>query len=66
MDFLSASEAKLERVPDPGVLAKSAEEDRILVTHDFQTMRNTLRISCTLTVRVQAYSWCHNTYLLPG
>jgi predicted nuclease of predicted toxin-antitoxin system len=38
MDFLPASDAKLEGVPDPGVLAKAAEQDRILVTHDFQTM----------------------------
>jgi hypothetical protein len=38
MDFLSANEAKLERVPDPDVLALAAEQDRILVTHDRQTM----------------------------
>jgi predicted nuclease of predicted toxin-antitoxin system len=38
MDFLSANEAKLEGVPDPEVLALAAEQDRILVTHDFQTM----------------------------
>src|SRR5216684_6447051 len=38
MDFLSANEAKLEGVPDPRVLAKAIEQDRILVTHDFKTM----------------------------
>jgi hypothetical protein len=38
MDFLSANEAKLEGVPDPNVLALAAEQDRILVTHDRQTM----------------------------
>ncbi|HEX7360629.1 MAG TPA: DUF5615 family PIN-like protein [Bryobacteraceae bacterium] len=38
MDFLSANEAKLEGVPDPDVLALAAEQDRILVTHDHQTM----------------------------
>ncbi|HYL74458.1 MAG TPA: DUF5615 family PIN-like protein [Bryobacteraceae bacterium] len=38
MDFLSANEAELEGVPDPEVLALAAEHDRILVSHDFQTM----------------------------
>jgi len=38
MDFLSANEAKLERIPDPDVLAIAAEQNRILVTHDRQTM----------------------------
>src|SRR5437868_915128 len=38
MDFLSANEAKLEGVPDPDVLALAAEQDRIPVTHDRQTM----------------------------
>ncbi|MGH9611095.1 MAG: DUF5615 family PIN-like protein [Bryobacteraceae bacterium] len=38
MDFLSANEAKLEGVPDPDVLALAAAQDRILVTHDHQTM----------------------------
>lgn len=38
MDFLSANEAKLEGVPDPDILALAAEQDRILVTHDRQTM----------------------------
>lgn len=38
MDFLSANEAKLEGSPDPDVLALAAEQDRILVTHDRQTM----------------------------
>ena len=38
MDFLSANEAQLEGIPDPEVLALAAEQDRILVSHDFQTM----------------------------
>ena len=38
MDFRSANDAKLEGVPDPKVLALAAEQDRILVSHDFQTM----------------------------
>jgi Domain of unknown function (DUF5615) len=38
MDFLSANEAKLEGVRDSDVLALAAEQDRILVTHDRQTM----------------------------
>ena len=38
MDFLSANEANLEGVPDHKVLALAAEQDRILVSHDFQTM----------------------------
>lgn len=37
-DFLSANEALLEGVPDPMVLAMAAEQGRILVSHDFQTM----------------------------
>lgn len=38
MDFLSANDADLEGVPDPEVLALAAIQDRILVSHDFQTM----------------------------
>lgn len=38
IDFRSANEARLEGVPDPEVLTRAAEQDRILVTHDFQTM----------------------------
>src|SRR6266446_3995394 len=38
LDFLSANDATLEGVPDPTVLALAAEQDRILVSHDFQTM----------------------------
>lgn len=38
IDFLSANDANLEGVPDPIVLALAAEQDRILVSHDFQTM----------------------------
>jgi hypothetical protein len=38
IDFLSANEANLRGVPDPEVLALAAEQNRILVTHDLQTM----------------------------
>lgn len=38
MDFLSANEARLEGIPDSDVLALAAEQDRILITHDRQTM----------------------------
>lgn len=38
MDFLSANEAKLRTLSDPQVLALAAEQNRILVTHDRQTM----------------------------
>ena len=38
IDFLSANNANLEGVPDPGVLALAAAEGRILVTSDWKTM----------------------------
>jgi hypothetical protein len=38
LDFLSANDADLAGVPDPEVLALAAAQDRILVSHDFQTM----------------------------
>ena len=38
MDFRSAQAARLDGVPDPEVLAFAADEGRILVSHDFQTM----------------------------
>jgi hypothetical protein len=38
MDFLSARDAELHGVPDPEVLVLAGEQDRILVSHDFQTM----------------------------
>ena len=38
MDFLSANGANLEGVPDPEVLVLAAEQNGILVSHDFQTM----------------------------
>jgi hypothetical protein len=38
IDFRSAQAARLDRVPDPEVLAFAADEGRILVSHDFQTM----------------------------
>jgi hypothetical protein len=38
IDFLSAHAARLNGVSDRDVLALAAKLDRILVTHDFQTM----------------------------
>jgi len=38
MDFLSAKEANPAGLPDPKVLELAAEENRILVSHDSQTM----------------------------
>lgn len=38
IDFLSAHEAGLEGLPDSAVLSLAASQDRILVTHDIQTM----------------------------
>jgi hypothetical protein len=38
IDFLSAHAARLHGVSDREVLALAAKLDRILVTHDFQTM----------------------------
>jgi hypothetical protein len=35
---MSANDARLKGVPDPEVLAFAAEQNRILVTHDRQTM----------------------------
>jgi hypothetical protein len=38
MDFRSAVQADLAGTPDLEVLAASAKDGRILVTHDFKTM----------------------------
>ena len=38
ISFRSAQAARLDAVPDPDVLALAADEDRILVSHDFKTM----------------------------
>lgn len=38
MDFLSANTAALEGVPDSEVLRIAADQDRILISHDFRTM----------------------------
>jgi len=40
VDFQTAQAAGLSGVADPEVLARAAEEGRVLVTHDFQTMPN--------------------------
>ena len=38
MNFRSAQSARLDGIPDPEVLAFAADQGRILVSHDFQTM----------------------------
>jgi hypothetical protein len=38
IDFKTANEAQLEGVPDPEVLAKAANQGRMLVSHDVNTM----------------------------
>lgn len=38
MNFRSAQAARLDGIPDPEVLAFAADEDRILVSHDFGTL----------------------------
>jgi predicted nuclease of predicted toxin-antitoxin system len=38
IDFLSATEGGTRRIPDPEVLRIAAETDRILVSHDRNTM----------------------------
>jgi len=38
IDFKSANDANLEGVPDPEVLARAADEGRVLVSHDVHTM----------------------------
>jgi hypothetical protein len=38
INFRSAQTARLDGVPDPEVLAFAANEGRILVSHDFQTL----------------------------
>ncbi|MGH9837198.1 MAG: DUF5615 family PIN-like protein [Blastocatellia bacterium] len=38
IDFKSANEANLEGVPDPEVLAKAADEGRVLVSHDVHSL----------------------------
>jgi len=43
INFRSAQAARLDRAPDPEVLATAADEGRILVSHDFQTMPNHFR-----------------------
>jgi hypothetical protein len=38
LDFASANEAGLERIKDPELLERAAQEGRILVSHDRRTM----------------------------
>jgi hypothetical protein len=38
LDFQTAQEAGLRGIPDPEVLARAADDRRILVTHDRRTM----------------------------
>ena len=43
MNFRSAQSARLDGAPDPEVLTIAAQEGRILVSHDFETMPNHFR-----------------------
>jgi Domain of unknown function (DUF5615) len=52
IDFLSAHAARLEGVSDADVLALAARQNRIVVTHDFQTMPNTSASSSPEEARV--------------
>ena len=38
INFRSAQAARLDAIPDPVVLAFAADEGRILISHDFETM----------------------------
>lgn len=38
VDFQTAQEAELSGMPDPEVLARAADEGRVIVTHDRRTM----------------------------
>jgi hypothetical protein len=44
INFRSAQAARLDGMPDPEVLALAADEGRILVFHDFQTMPKHFRL----------------------
>ncbi len=44
MNFRSAQAARLDGVPDPEVLALAADDGRILVSHDFETLPRHFRI----------------------
>ena len=44
MNFRSAQAARLDGVPDPEVLALAADEGRILVSHDFETIPRHFRL----------------------
>ena len=43
IDFASAAESGLERIGDPELLERAAQEGRILVSHDHRTMLATFR-----------------------
>jgi hypothetical protein len=53
MDFMSSIEADLAGVRDPEVLALAADQDRILVSHDFQTMPRHFAVFFRLTAPAQ-------------
>jgi Domain of unknown function (DUF5615) len=57
IDFLSANDANLEGIPDPTVLALAAEQERILVSHDFQTMPGTLATFFRNELPAPAFFW---------
>ncbi len=63
MDFLSANAANLHDLPDPEVLRIAAQEDRILVSHDFQTMPQHFGDFFRRAVSALACFWCRNIRL---
>ena len=65
IDFMSAHAARLDGVSDTDVLALAATLDRILVTHDFQTMPSTLRSSSQGEARALVCFWSSSARLLP-
>jgi Domain of unknown function (DUF5615) len=56
IDFNSAQAARLDGVPDPEVLALSADAGRILVSHDFQTIPGHFQ-----RFAVRGYCWSDKT-----
>ena len=43
IDFASAADARLDRVSDPVILERAAQEERVLVSHDRRTMLHHFR-----------------------
>ena len=65
MDFQSAQAAQLDSIPDPTVLALTARDGRILVTHDVRTMPSHFSDVLAEDKSFQEYLSFLNTHLLP-